>query len=98
MSQLGLWSVLGEAGSYPSEGKLQQQDRLVIQSESKQAKSKGFLLPCSFMQAATRGVARFKVGLLTSNNSDFVSLPTSKDPTKKILLRCAGVSIYVGLN
>lgn len=95
MSQLGLWSVLGEAGSYPSEGKLQQQDRLVIQSESKQPKT---LLPCSFMQAATRGVARFKVGLLTSNNSDFVSLPTSKDPTKKILLRCAGVSIYVGLN
>lgn len=65
MSQLGLWSVLGEVGSYPSEGKLQQQDRLVIQSEGKQAKSKCFLLPCSFMQAATRGVARFKVGLLT---------------------------------
>lgn len=43
----------------------------------------------------TEGVARVKVGLLTSNNTDLVCLPMPKDPIKNTF---PGVPSYVGFS
>lgn len=69
--ELSLCWTPEEVGSNTHEGMPQlQADEFTSEDEGKQEKSKRFRLPCPCMWAATEGMARFRVGLPTSNESE----------------------------